>query len=157
MQRQVRMIGMASSDAKIEIIWDGVRAFSGSTNQHKGLGCIASWVTDTSLWGNIPIEIRVQRGQITWVDIHMNYTGIRLPLPGSEASGGIKIKARDFYAPPSHLPDGKLNVIIDGNPVIIERTEETKWQWHHEVLTGQYLQAQYRVDRRCLVLFDPLF
>lgn len=150
------MIGKAAPGADIEIIWDGVRVFSGPINDQPQLDCIASWPTDTSQCGNIDIEITVRHGEITWVDIHMNYTGIYLPLPGSESSGAVKIKPRDFYAAPNCVPDGKLNVCLDGAPVEIHRTPETQGPWHYIITAGQQLQAQYRVDRRCVVLHDPM-
>jgi hypothetical protein len=156
MRRQVKMIGKSAQDADIDIVWHGVRVFSGRINDQHQPGCLASWVTDTAQWGNIDMEITVRHGLITWIDIHMNYTGIYLPLPGSESSGAVRIRPRDFYGPPHRLLDGKLDVSIDSESVIIQRTEDTQGPWHYDVSAGQILRARYRVDRRCLVLHDPM-
>lgn len=153
MQRCVRLILdlAAESDLQAKVSWNGEVVYDdriiGNTE----------WQTTADLWGNIDLDVSITgQGSVVWQDLHMNYTGCLLCLPGSESSGGQRVLPRDFFAPPSVSPDCRNDVSVNGQLVEIDRSLGLTGNWHYELTSPCQVRALIRIDRQKTMLWTPV-
>jgi len=153
MRRRVRLIFSTaeSSDIRIKIWWHGDCVYHGVIHEH------IEWDTESAVWGDIPLVAEITgTGSVTWLDLHMNYSGCELCLPGSESSGHRRVHARDFFAAPSVKSDCRNSVKINGDVVDVDRDAETAGAWHYDITAPARIEALIRVDRQKTQLWQPV-
>jgi hypothetical protein len=153
-KRQVRFIAQVVEQSTVQVRWNGVLVFNDKVNPTDHQTTIFEWQIDTSLFGLIPMEVHVHTGQIIWSNLHMNYSGVSLPFPGSQPLGFERIASHDFYAPPG-LGDLKKNVRINGEPIAIDRQNDEQGAWHYEIRDNQILTCDFYIDRKRTMLYNP--
>jgi hypothetical protein len=153
MLRRVRLIldVQPGTNADILVRWSDHTMYHGPAVNH------VEWDIDASVWGDLDLELDISgQGCIVWQDLHMNYTGCLLCLPGSESSGGQRVMPRDFYSPPSLAPDCRSDVWINGHAVIVHRGSEYRGAWHYDITAPARVQARIRIDRQKTMLWTPV-
>jgi hypothetical protein len=153
MQRCVRLIldVVPKSDLYAKVSWNGEVVY------HDLIIGNTEWYTKADLWGDIDLAVSIAgRGSVIWRDLHMNYTGCLLCLPGSESSGGQRVLPRDFFAPPSVSPDCRRCVSVDGQLVEIDRSSGLTGNWHYELIGPCEMRASIRIDRQKTMLWTPV-
>lgn len=145
------MVQDPSSDILAEVIFNHDVVYQGPVAGD------LEWSFDAGLWGNIPMTLNLSgHGQVVWQDLHMNYSGCLLCLPGSESSGGTRVKPEYFYAPPSMQGDCRSQVTINGVLVPIHRDENCQGAWHYEITAPARVDAMIRIDRQRTMLWTPV-
>ena len=127
--------------------------FFGEVKSTADLEPICEWISDTSLSGQIPMTVKVIQGEIVWSDLHMNYTGVKLAFPGSQTLGYQRVKPKDYFSPPGN-GELKMNVLINGQPELIERAENETGAWHYNLKDQDVLTCDYYIDRKRTLIFD---
>ena len=153
MQRQVKFIAKVLEPSTIKICFNHQTVFQGFLNPTKNIESVCEWITDTSLFGKIPMQIYVSQGKIVWADLHMNYTGVKLAFPGSQSLGYQRVKPKDFFSPPGS-GELKFDVHIDGEPQVVNREHHEYGAWHYTIALGQTLDCAYYIDRKRTLIFD---
>ena len=153
MQRRARLILVPEplSDLEARVIFNHEPVYQGAVD-----GDI-EWNLDSTIWGNISMTLYLHgRGSVIWQDLHMNYSGCQLCLPGSESSGSRRVRPEHYYAPPSLAADCRTDVIINGAPVVIQRDEHCQGAWHYELCAPARVDAMIRIDRQKTMLWNPV-
>lgn len=155
MQRQVKFIAKVVEPSTVEIVFNGSKVFYGEVSPTEDLESICEWTSDTSLWGKIPMEVKVTQGEIVWSDLYMNYTGVKLVFPGSQNLGYERVRPKNYFSPPGN-GELKLEVHINGNQCIVDRSNNEFGSWHYTIKQNEILTCYYYIDRKRVLLFDPI-
>ena len=153
MQRLARLIIVPrpGSDLEARLIFNHEPVYQGPVTGN------IEWSLDSSIWGNIPMTLHLHgRGGLIWQDLHMNYSGCQLCLPGSESSGAQRIRPQHYYAQPSLAADCRTSVTVNGTAVSIQRDEHCQGAWHYDVCAPARVDAVIRIDRQKTMLWTPV-
>lgn len=152
MRRQARLIFTVAQGNIVAVVkWNGVVVYKGAV-----IGDI-EWSIPATTWGDQTLAFDLEgHGSLTWIDLHMNYTGCRLCLPGSESSGKRRVAPKDFWSSPSMDVDCRHDMHVNGEILAIDRDTVTQGAWHYELVAPCRVDAQIRIDRAKTMLWSPV-
>lgn len=162
--RTVQFIASTKGSLNLRLVWNNSEVYNGLVPEQSNLSPLLTWETSTKLFGFIPFEIHVTGdGELTWADLHMNYSGDYDCLPGAQSSGAIRVAPVEYFAPPcvqNESGDGKSNIFINDIPISNERAPEDIdliGAWHYNIPSPGKLTCLYRIDRALIKLYSPNF
>ena len=166
--RTVKMYGKAygSTDVTVAINLNNVEVYNGTvttvdTDIDEGADWadqieLCSFTIDTSLSGNVPLQIDVSGGDLVWRTFHANYGGAEFDVPdqayldsaphpftvtADTTANYIDLSGIDTNESDEIISDGRTNVVIDSESI----PDTTTGTRNLPIYDGQSLTATYRV------------
>ena len=166
--RTVKMYGKAygSTDVTVTINFNNIEVYNGTvttvdTDIDESVDWadqveLCSFTIDTSLSGNVPLQIDVSGGDLVWRTFHANYGGAEFDVPDQAYLDGAAhpftvtadttanytdLSGIDTNESDEIIGDGRTSVVIDSESI----TGTTAGARNFPIYDGQSLTATYRV------------